>query len=61
MEFLEVESISISEADFDQIVVPLAASPPTSFAAIRNSRKWGDEKKSVHYLRNALLQLIDTN
>ncbi|MEH2394534.1 MAG: hypothetical protein V7K21_23700 [Nostoc sp.] len=63
VEFLEVESISISEADLDQIVAIVAAtaSPPTSFAAIRNSRKWGDDKKSVLYLRNALSQLIDTN
>ncbi|MBW4565198.1 MAG: hypothetical protein KME32_29715 [Mojavia pulchra JT2-VF2] len=63
VEFLEVESISISEADKDKIVAIVAAtaSPPTSFAAIRNSRKWGEEKKSVLYLRNALSQLIDTN
>ncbi len=63
VEFLEVEESSISEADLDQIVAIVAAtaSPPTSFAAIRNSRKWGEEKKSVLYLRNALSQLIDTN
>ncbi|MBW4566308.1 MAG: hypothetical protein KME32_35675 [Mojavia pulchra JT2-VF2] len=63
VEFLEVESISTSEADKDKIVAIVAAtvSPPTSFAAIRNSRKWGEEKKSVLYLRNALSQLIDTN
>ncbi|MHC5828224.1 MAG: hypothetical protein ACYT04_73110, partial [Nostoc sp.] len=49
--------------DLEQIVAIIAAtaSPPTSFAAIRNSRKWGEEKKSVLYLRNALSQLIDTN
>jgi len=63
MEFLEVEEIRISEADLEQIVAIVAAtaSPPTSFAAIRNSRKWGEDKKSVLYLRNALSQLIDTN
>ncbi|MEH1865251.1 MAG: hypothetical protein V7K69_09585 [Nostoc sp.] len=63
VEFLEVEENSISEADLEQIVAIVAAtaSPPTSFAAIRNSRKWGEEKKSVLYLRNALSQLIDTN
>ncbi|MBD2511587.1 hypothetical protein H6G91_30820 [Nostoc muscorum FACHB-395] len=63
LEFLEVEENSISEADLEQIVAIVAAtaSPPTSFAAIRNSRKWGEEKKSVLYLRNALSQLIDTN
>ncbi len=63
LEFLEVEENSVSEADLEQIVAIVAAtaSPPTSFAAIRNSRKWGDEKKSVLYLRNALSQLIDTN
>ncbi|MBN4004235.1 hypothetical protein [Nostoc sp. LPT] len=63
VEFLEVEESSISEADLEQIVAIVAAtaSPPTSFAAIRNSRKWGEEKKSVLYLRNALSQLIDTN
>lgn len=63
MEFLEVESISVSEADLEQIVAIVAAtaSPPASFAAIRNSRKWGEEKKSVLYLRNALSQLIDSN
>lgn len=63
VEFLEVESISVSEADLEQIVAIVAATanPPASFAAIRNSRKWGDEKKSVLYLRNALSQLIDTN
>ncbi|MBE8992648.1 hypothetical protein IQ275_37175, partial [Nostoc sp. LEGE 12450] len=62
-EFLEVEEIRISEADLDQIVAIVAATanPPASFAAIRNSRKWGEEKKSVLYLRNALSQLIDTN
>jgi len=63
VEFLEVESISVSEADLEQIVAIVAAtaSPPASFAAIRNSRKWGEEKKSVLYLRNALSQLIDSN
>ena len=63
VEFLEVEENSISEADLDQIVAIVAATanPPASFAAIRNSRKWGDDKKSVLYLRNALSQLIDTN
>lgn len=63
VEFLEVEESSISEADLEQIVAIVAAtaSPPASFAAIRNSRKWGDEKKSVLYLRNALSQLIDSN
>ncbi|MBN3887634.1 MAG: hypothetical protein HWQ43_00125 [Nostoc sp. JL31] len=63
VEFLEVEESSISEADLEQIVAIIAAtaSPPTSFAAIRNSRKWGKEKKSVLYLRNALSQLIDSN
>ncbi|HYW21240.1 MAG TPA: hypothetical protein VE956_18465 [Nodularia sp. (in: cyanobacteria)] len=63
VEFMEVEEIKISEADLEQIVAIVAAtaSPPTSFAAIRNSRKWGEEKKSVLYLRNALSQLIDTN
>ncbi|MGJ5629859.1 hypothetical protein [Nostoc sp. CALU 1950] len=63
VEFLEVEESSISEADLDQIVAIVAATanPPASFAAIRNSRKWGEEKKSVLYLRNALSQLIDTN
>jgi hypothetical protein len=63
LEFLEVEESSVSEADLEQIVAIVAAtaSPPTSFAAIRNSRKWGEEKKSVLYLRNALSQLIDTN
>ncbi|MHC5930517.1 hypothetical protein, partial [Nostoc sp.] len=63
VEFLEVEESSISEADLEQIVAIVAAtaSPPASFAAIRNSRKWGEEKKSVLYLRNALSQLIDTN
>lgn len=41
VEFLEVEESSISKADLDQIVAIVAAtaSPPTSFAAIRNSRK----------------------
>ena len=60
MEFLEVEEIRISQADLEQIVsiVAATATPPTSFAAIRNSRKWGEEKKSVLYLRNALSQLI---
>ncbi|MHC5748416.1 MAG: hypothetical protein ACYTXT_42555 [Nostoc sp.] len=63
MEFLEVEESSISKTDLDQIVAIVAATanPPASFAAIRNSRKWGDDKKSVLYLRNALSQLIDTN
>lgn len=63
VDFLEVEEIKIYEADLDQIVAIIAATaiPPTSFAAIRNSRKWGDDKKSVLYLRNALSQLIDTN
>ncbi|MCC5660845.1 hypothetical protein LC608_28505 [Nostoc sp. XA010] len=42
-------------------IVAATASPPASFATIRNSRKWGEEKKSVLYLRNALSQLIDTN
>ncbi|MEH1995013.1 MAG: hypothetical protein V7L08_24395 [Nostoc sp.] len=42
-------------------IIAATASPPTSFAAIRNSRKWGKEKKSVLYLRNALSQLIDSN
>lgn len=63
VEFLEVEEINISKADLEQIVAIVAAtaSPPTSFAAIRNSRKWGEEKKSVLYLRNALSQLIESN
>lgn len=63
VDFLEVEEIKISQADLDQIVAIVAATaiPPTAFAAIRNSRKWGDDKKSVLYLRNALSQLIDTN
>jgi hypothetical protein len=63
VEFMELEESSISEADLEQIlaIVAATASPPTSFAAIRNSRKWGEEKKSVLYLRNALSQLIDTN
>ena len=63
VEFLEVEESSISEADLEQIVAIVAAtaSPPASFAAIRNSRKWGEDKKSVLYLRNALSQLIDSN
>ena len=52
---MELEESSISEADLEQIlaIVAATASPPTSFAAIRNSRKWGEEKKSVLYLRNA--------
>ena len=63
LESLEVEEISISEADLEQIVAIVAATanPPVSFAAIRNSRKWGEDKKSVLYLRNALSQLIDSN
>ncbi len=63
VEIVEVEEfVSISEADKEQIlnIVTSAVTTPVSFAAIRNSRKWGEEKPSVRYLRGAIAQLIES-
>ncbi|QHG21205.1 hypothetical protein [Nostoc sp. ATCC 53789] len=61
-EIAELEFVSISEADLSQIlnIVTSAVTTPVSFAAIRNSRKWGEEKKGVRYLRCAIAQLIES-
>jgi hypothetical protein len=60
-ELVEVES-KVEETDLNQIVSIISATtnPTTSFAAIRNSRKWGEEKPSVLYLRSAIAQLIES-
>ncbi|MBW4456652.1 MAG: hypothetical protein KME55_30445 [Nostoc indistinguendum CM1-VF10] len=62
-EIAELEEVSISEADLSQIlnIVTSAVTTPVSFAAIRNSRKWGEDKPSVRYLRGAIAQLIESN
>ncbi|MGF1981125.1 MAG: hypothetical protein RMY30_036835 [Nostoc sp. CmiSLP01] len=63
VEFVEVEEeVSISEADKNLIlnIVTSAVATPVSFAAIRNSRKWGEDKRSVRYLRSAIAQLLES-
>jgi hypothetical protein len=63
VEIAEIEEeLSISLADKEQIlnIVTSAVTTPVSFAAIRNSRKWGEEKPSVRYLRSAIAQLIES-
>ncbi|BAY29731.1 hypothetical protein NIES2107_15750 [Nostoc carneum NIES-2107] len=57
------EDIEPQEAvvvDFEQImsIIKGAVSFPVTFDAIRNSRKWGKEKPSVRYLREALAALV---
>ncbi|MBD2202698.1 hypothetical protein H6G33_17620 [Calothrix sp. FACHB-1219] len=57
------EDIEPQEAvvvDFEQIMLIIkgAVSFPVTFDAIRNSRKWGKEKPSVRYLREALAALV---
>ncbi len=64
VEIAEVESeLAISLADKEQIlnIVTSAVTTPVSFAAIRNSRRWGEDKRSVRYLRSAIAQLIESN
>jgi hypothetical protein len=63
VEFVEVEEeVTISEADKNLIlnIVTSAVTTPVSFAAIRNSRKWGEDKRSVRYLRSAIAQLLES-
>ncbi|QIR41924.1 hypothetical protein HCG51_35195 (plasmid) [Tolypothrix sp. PCC 7910] len=51
----------VKDEDFEQIMVIVAhaTSFPVSFEAIRKSRKWGEENKSVRYLRLALKALTE--
>ncbi|BAY95811.1 MULTISPECIES: hypothetical protein [unclassified Tolypothrix] len=60
-EDIEPPQEMVKDEDFEQIMVIVAhaTSFPVSFEAIRKSRKWGEENKSVRYLRLALKALTE--